>query len=259
MTDSHQADSRARPDRVALVTGAARGIGAAISRRLVADGLSVALLDVRPTVQELALDLERGGARVTSVQADVTCELDLSAAMTHVHDSLGPVAVLVNNAALTAVHRDWTSVTPEQWRQVMDVNLMGAFLSVRAVHEDMALAGWGRIVNVSSVTFSTGQRRLVDYVSSKGGLVGLTRTLARELGEEGITVNAVSPGSIRTEADLELFPDQEEVEREARAVQAIPRRGVPEDIAAAVSFLSSDDASFISGQVLNVDGGWVMH
>jgi len=123
----------------------------------------------------------------------------------------------------------------------------------------MQAAGWGRVVNISSVTFWLGRPNLLHYVSAKGGMIGFTRTLAREVGAEGITVNAVTPGAIQTEAELELFPDQAGIANWLAAEQAVKRRGLPTDVAAAVAFLASDDAGFISGQTLNVDGGWAMH
>jgi 3-oxoacyl-[acyl-carrier protein] reductase len=123
----------------------------------------------------------------------------------------------------------------------------------------MRAAHWGRVVNISSVTFWLGRPLLIHYVASKAGMIGFTRSLAREVGVDGITVNAVTPGAIRTESELELFPDQEGIARWLSAEQAVPRRGLPDDVAAAVDYLVSDRAEFVSGQTLNVDGGWAMH
>ena len=244
--------------RVAVVTGGARGIGRAIARRLLADGHRVAILDVLDTVTTAAAELDNSG-RCLGLQVDVSDPEAVTTAFAAVADTLGPTGIVVNNAALTAVHRPWESVTGEQWDQTMAVNVRAAFLCARAGIEQMRTIGWGRVVNLSSVTFLSGQRHLVDYVSSKGAIVGLTRSLAREVGADLITVNAISPGSIRTEIDVQNFPDQEAVDAEQAAVQAIPRRGVPEDIAGVTSFLCSEDASFMTGQLLNVDGGWLMH
>ena len=151
-------------------------------------------------------------------------------------------------------------MTPEQWDEVMTVNLKSMFLCSRAVISEMEEQRWGRIVNLSSVTFLSGQRNLVDYVSAKGGAVGLSRTLAREVGAECITVNTVSPGAIRTEAEIEMMPEGEDTSlAHMMEVQAIKRRGTAEDIAAAIEFLCSEDAGFITGQNLVVDGGWMLN
>jgi 3-oxoacyl-[acyl-carrier protein] reductase len=123
----------------------------------------------------------------------------------------------------------------------------------------MREAGWGRIVNVSSVTVHLGQANILHYVSAKAGMIGFTRTLAREVGPDGITVNAVTPGAIQTESELEMFPDQAELATRMNQLQSIKRRGLPDDIAGAVVFLASDASAFITGQTINIDGGWAMH
>lgn len=249
MSERMRTDGR----RVAVVTGAVRGIGAAVARRLVADGFAVACVDIDERIVERAAEF---GA--TGFVADVADAAAVERVFGRIRAEVGPVDVLVNNAALTAVHRPWETVTPEDWDRVMGVNARSMFLCGRESVQDMRRQSWGRIVNLSSVTVGLGARNLLDYVSSKGAVVGFTRSFAREVGADFITVNAIAPGSIQTEVDIENFPDQDAIEREQVAVQAIPRRGMPDDIAGAVSFLVGDDASFISGQTLFVDGGWVM-
>ncbi|ACQ79711.1 short-chain dehydrogenase/reductase SDR [Beutenbergia cavernae DSM 12333] len=243
-------------ERVAVVTGGARGIGLEIARRLLDDGHRVAVLDVLDDVEAVAARLD--AERCRGIVADVSDPAAVARAFDDVDSLWGRVDILVNNAALTAVHRPWRAVEPADWDRVMAVNLRSAFLCSRAAVASMEARAWGRIVNISSVTFHSGQRHLVDYVASKGGLVGFTRALAREVGASFVTVNALAPGSIRTEADVVNFPDQDAIDAQQAAVQAIPRRGVPADVAAAASFLCGDDASFITGQLLTVDGGWFM-
>jgi len=250
----------AMTQRVAVVTGAARGIGFATASRLAEAGHKVALIDRSPSVIEQGQRLQNSGHAAIGIIGDVSSENSVKEFMTKVRNAFGAVSILVNNAGLTAVHRNWKSVTPEQWDEVMIVNLKSMFLCSRAVISDMEEQKWGRIVNLSSVTFLSGQRNLVDYVSAKGGAVGFSRTLAREVGSESITVNAVSPGAIRTEAEIEMMPDGEDISLAfMMEVQAIKRRGTAEDVAAAIVFLCSDDAEFITGQNLVVDGGWMLN
>ena len=247
-------------DRVAIVTGAARGIGFATAQRLAEAGLKVALIDRSPSVIEQAERLKSSGHTAIGVIGDVSTENSVKEFMTEVRNAFGAISILVNNAGLTGVHRNWKSVTPEQWDEVMTVNLKSMFLCSRAVIADMEELRWGRIVNLSSVTFLSGQRNLIDYVSAKGGAVGFSRTLAREVGPDFITVNTVTPGAIRTEAEIEMVPDAEDIAlAPIMQVQSIKRRGRPEDIAAAIAFLCSDDAGFITGQNLVVDGGWMLN
>jgi 3-oxoacyl-[acyl-carrier protein] reductase len=247
--------------KVALVTGGERGIGKAIVEGLAREGASVVINYVTRADQALEVveRIERTGGQAMAVYGDVSRQSDVSNVVHHAVKRFGTVDVLINNAAITNVHKPWHAITETEWDRVLAVNLKGCFLCARAAYPHMKKDGSGRIVNISSVTVALGQANLLHYVSSKAGIIGFTRGLARELGSDQITVNAIAPGAIRTEAELEMFPDQGQIEVRQNDVQALKRRGLPEDIAGAVVFLASDESSFVTGQTLFVDGGWVMH
>ncbi|MBF6189020.1 3-oxoacyl-ACP reductase FabG [Nocardia farcinica] len=242
----------------AVVTGAARGIGAGVARRLAADGMAVAVIDLdevacKPVVEQI----QAAGGTAIAVGADVADEAAVAAAVERVATELGAPTVLVNNAG---VIRDnlLFRMTTDDWDTVMNVHLRGSFLMTRAVQKYMTEAKFGRIVNLSS-TSALGNRGQANYAAAKAGLQGFTKTLALELGKFGITANAIAPGFIETEmtaATAERIGVPFE-DFKAAAAKEIPvaRTGVPEDIAHAVSFFVSEGAGFVSGQVLYVAGG----
>jgi len=244
--------------RVAIVTGGARGIGAAISRRLAADGFAVAVLDLdaatcAPVVEEIIAT----GGRAMAAAVDVADEASAAAAVQQVADGLGSPLVLVNNAGITRDNLLFKMST-DDWDAVMGVHLRGSFLMSRATQRYMTEAGWGRIVNLSS-TSALGNRGQANYSTAKAGLQGLTKTLAIELGKFGVTVNAIAPGFIETEMTkataARLGIDFEDMKKFAAAEIPVARVGQPEDIAAATSFFCREDAGFVSGQVIYVAGG----
>jgi 3-oxoacyl-[acyl-carrier protein] reductase len=244
--------------RVAIVTGAARGIGAAVARRLSADGFAIAVLDLdEAACRGTAGDVVTAGGAAVGIGADVGDETSVQDAVARVVSELGAPTVLVNNAGII---RDnlLGKMSALDWDSVMDVHLRGSFLMSRAVLGHMTEAGWGRIVNLSSSS-ALGNRGQANYSAAKAGLQGFTKTLAKELGRFGITVNAIAPGFIETDmtrATAERMRMSFEEFRTA-AVAQIPvgRVGLPEDVAAAASFFAREDASYISGQVLYVAGG----
>ncbi|MCL4422466.1 MAG: 3-oxoacyl-ACP reductase FabG [Actinobacteria bacterium] len=245
-------------NRTAIVTGAARGIGAAIARRLSQDGFAVGVLDLdettcKPTVSDIAAF----GGKAMAVSVDVSDEQAVESAVTRVAEELGAPTVLVNNAGITRDNLLFKMTTAD-WDAVMGVHLRGSFLMSRATQRYMTEARWGRIVNLSS-TSALGNRGQANYSSAKAGLQGFTKTLAIELGKFGITVNAIAPGFIETDmtADTAKRIGISFDDFKAMAASEIPvgRVGQPEDIAAAVSFFVREEASFVSGQVLYVAGG----
>ena len=243
--------------RVALVTGAGGGLGAGICSALASAGAAVGAVDVaREKAERVAGDLSRAGARCVAFEADVSDRSSVQHAAERVAHELGGVDVLINNATIYP-RRAWTEIQEEEWDRVMAVNLKGYFLCARAVYPYMKGKGRGNIVNVASITFSIGWPLLMDYVASKGGVVGFTRTLAREVGPDNINVNAIAPGAFPTDAER-IHPDQEGYNRWVLEQQSIKRRGTPEDIGNLVAFLSSDASSFITGQTIEIDGGWMM-
>jgi NAD(P)-dependent dehydrogenase (short-subunit alcohol dehydrogenase family) len=230
--------------RTAVVTGGASGIGLAIAERLAKDGYQVAALDLNPSDTSVA------------PATDVADRAQVDAALAAVRERLGPVTILVNAAGMDGFKR-FSDLTFEAWHRVIDVNLNGVFHCVQAALPDMMEAGWGRIVNISSSSAQSGQPFMTHYVASKSAVNGLTKALALELGPFGVTVNAVPPGFIDTpmlrKAEArELLGGtiEEHIQR-----TPVRRVGRPEDIAAACAFLVSEEAGYITGQILGVNGG----
>ncbi|MFF0456222.1 MULTISPECIES: 3-oxoacyl-ACP reductase FabG [Nocardia] len=245
-------------ERVAVVTGAARGIGAAIATRLAQDGLKVGVLDLdaahcADTVQAIT----DAGGRAVALGADVSNEDSVAAAVTKLADELGPPTVLVNNAGILRDNLLF-KMSVDDWDAVMNVHLRGAFLMSRAVQKYMVDAKWGRIVNMSSSS-AQGNRGQVNYSAAKAGLQGFTKTLALELGKFGVTANAIAPGFIVTDMTAataeRVGVPFEDFQKAAAAQIPVQRVGRPEDIAHTASFLVSEGAGFVSGQVVYVAGG----
>jgi 2-hydroxycyclohexanecarboxyl-CoA dehydrogenase len=226
----------------AVVTGGGSGIGQAVAHRLRADGLNVATLDLNPSDDDLAFT------------ADVTDRAQVDEALGAIRAKLGPVTVLVNAAGLDKFKR-FTELTFEDWQRVIDVNLNGVYHCIQAVLPDMIESGWGRIVNISSSSTHSGQPYMSAYVAAKSAVNGLTKSLALEYGPNGITVNAVPPGFI----DTPMLRKSEErgYVKVQQSIETTPVRriGRPEDIAAACAFLISEEAGYITGQILGVNGG----
>ncbi len=244
--------------RVAVVTGGGGGLGEGICAKLTQAGAAVACVDVtREKAQSVAGPLASGGARALGFEADVSGWGSVEAMAEGVVGEFGGVDILVNNAAVYP-RRAWTEIEEEEWERVMAVNLKGYFLCARALYPHMKNRGGGSIVNIASITFFIGWTLLLDYVASKGGIVGFTRTLAREVGPDNINVNAIAPGAFPTDAE-KIHPDQEGYNRWVLEQQSIKRRGTADDVGNLVTFLASDAASFISGQTIGIDGGWMMH
>jgi 2-hydroxycyclohexanecarboxyl-CoA dehydrogenase len=228
--------------KTAVVTGGASGIGKAIAQRLAADGHHVATIDLQPSTGDFAYT------------ADVTDRAQVDAALDTIRTQLGPVSILVNAAGLDGFSR-FTDISFDDWQRVINVNLNGVFHCCQAVIPEMIEAGWGRIVNISSSSTHSGVPRMTHYVAAKSAVNGLTKSLALEYGPKGITVNAIPPGFIDTPM-LRAAEERGDTNFErALANTPVRRAGKPEDIAAACAFLVSEEAGYITGQILGVNGG----
>ena len=241
-------------DRIALVTGASQGIGRACALELAARGAKVVAAARREDkLATLVEEIRSGGGRAEAVPLDVASKESIQAAFAEIKE-FGVVTILVNNAGIT---RDGLALrmTEENWRQVLDTNLTGSFLCVQAALQGMLRQRWGRIINISSVVGQAGNAGQANYVSAKAGLIGLTKSLALEVASRNITVNAVAPGFIATGMTEALG---EKVQEQILSAVPLRRMGQPEEIAKAVAFLASDDAAYITGHILGVNGGMYM-
>jgi 2-hydroxycyclohexanecarboxyl-CoA dehydrogenase len=245
--------------RVAVVTGAASGMGLAIAQRLARNGYRVALLDRDGDLAgKEAAKLCADGGQAVAASVDVSDRPAVDAALDTVRAEFGPIEIMVTSAGIDAT-TPFTQITLDAWDRIIAVNLTGTFHCLQAVVPDMLAANWGRIVTISSSSAQSGAARMVHYVASKGGVMGMTKALALELAPHGITVNTIPPGFIETPM-LHRAKDRGDLPDIAAVVARSPMRraGTPEDIAAACAFLCSEDAGYITGQAINVNGGWYL-
>ena len=241
--------------RVALVTGAAQGIGKAISLLLAKHGANLVVSDIHlEKATETANEIERMGRKAIAVRVDVSKGGEVEQMVDAILKEFGRIDILVNNAGIT---RDKLilRMSEEDWDAVLDVNLKGTFHCTRAVVRHMAKQRYGKIVSIASVTGEMGNAGQVNYAASKAGVIGLTKTIAREFAQRGINVNAVAPGYVQTPMTDVL---SEKVKEELKRLIPMDRLGQPEDVADAVFFLVSERSSYITGQVINVNGGIYM-
>lgn len=240
--------------KTAVITGSSRGLGKAIAEKLGKLGANVVLTGTSDTVLKTASELEEMGIKVAAVVGDVRNADDVKAMMSKAVESFGGVDILVNNAGITK-DKPMAMMSEDDWDTVLDINLKGCFLCTKAAAKLMIKKRYGRIINVSSVAGAYGNPGQANYSASKGGMLGLTKTAAKELAPRGITCNAVTPGLI--ESDMtEILP--EDLKRKYLEKIALGRFGTPEDVANVVAFLASDEAGYVTGQVIDIDGGLVM-
>jgi NAD(P)-dependent dehydrogenase (short-subunit alcohol dehydrogenase family) len=252
--------AKGHKDKVAVITGGANGIGQAFAKRLAEDGVHIAVVDVANGAETVKM-VEAAGRQALAVECDVSSEGSVAAMAKAVNGKFSHVDIVVNCAGIFP-QKDFAAMSFADWRQVLSTNLDGTFLVTAAFVPGMIQRKWGRIVNLASSTLGSVVTGFAHYVASKGGIVGFTRALATDLAPYGITVNAIAPGLTRSPGTVSRAPRPEfknmnEEFAAAAAMQAIKRPEVPEDLVGAVSFLTSDDSAFITGQTLNVDGGRV--
>ncbi len=243
------------PTRIAFVTGASRGIGKAVALRLAADGRHVVLASrSEGPLGEVKAEIEAAGGKASVCAVDISDRKAFAEAIEGVIAEHGRLDILVNNAGIT---RDnlLLRMSDEEWDAVIETNLTSAFVAMRAAARAMMKGKFGRIVNIASTSGLVGNSGQANYAASKSGLVGMTRTVAREIGGKGITANVVAPGFIQTDMTSNL---PESVLESVKSLIQVKRLGTPEDIAAAVAYCTSDDAGFLTGQVITVDGGMTM-
>ena len=247
--------------KVAIVTGASRGLGRIFCLKLAEEGAKIVAATQKNIagLEETVKEIKAMGGTAIALQVDVTQEEDTLRMARETVEKFGRIDILVNNAAFYygISRKPFYEIDPAEWDRVMEVNVKGPWLCTRAVFPHMKEQGEGSIINLSSEVFFTGSRNFVHYVASKGGVIGLTRSLAIELGPHGIRINAVAPGFTDTEASRLLVPDMEK--KYDTSSTPLKRLEKPEDLAGAVAFLASDDSAFITGQTILVDGGRAMH
>ncbi len=248
--------SAAVTDRVIVITGAGQGIGRAYAHHFADNGAIPVIADIDgENGARVAAEVEAAGGRAMAVQADVTSPDSVAAMVDTTLTAYGRLDVLINNAAIfvTLGRRPFEDIPLEEWRQVMDVNITGCFICASAVIPQMRKAGWGRIINISSSTVPQGIPYFLHYVTSKSALIGMSRAMAREVGSDGITVNAVLPGMIETE--MENVGRTDEGRQHVIGAQSLKRQQIPEDMVGTLLFLASPASGFMTGQSLCVDGG----
>ncbi len=247
--------STSHEGRTAVVTGAAAGIGQAYAERLAADGAKVVIADIADGAETVSL-VEAAGSEGLAVECDVSSGEDVAALAAAARDRFGTVDILVHNAGIYPI-QEFDAMTFEEWRKVLSVNLDSAFHLCHELLPGMREQQWGRVIIVASNTFHAGIGGMSHYIASKGGLIGFLRSLAAEVGEEGVTVNGIAPSLVRSKGTTEGPHEEMGLFEFVAQGQAIKRTETPEDLVGACSFLASDDAAFITGQTLCVDGGWV--
>ena len=243
--------------KLAVITGSATGIGQGIAQLFSEQGAAVLMLDRNEEQNRIASEkIRASGARALALAVDVRDRASIRRAVESAQNELGPVDILVNNAGIFP-RQPFLTMTPEQWDEMQDVNVKSMFHTTQAVLPQMIARKSGKIVNISSVTFHLGTGKMAHYVASKGAVIGLTRALSRDFGEYNIHINCITPGAIRTDSEKHFVSADDE--REFLAHQSIKRRLEPRDIARACLFLSCELSDGMTGQSLNVDGGWYMH